>query len=106
MSTPLKQPLCHGAPQLMMTSVLVSLRLGLPSDTLQKAYGVSEASNLLPRSLSTEQLYILLYGAEVRTPYHRHIVKLESFHLRCLREISGIKWQDKIGTQKCSLGVA
>ena len=29
-------------------------------------------------------------------PYSRHIVKLEQFHLRRLRKIAHIKWQDMI----------
>ena len=38
----------------------------------------------------------LLYGAETWTVYQSHAKKLNHFHLRCLRRILGIKWQDKI----------
>jgi len=38
----------------------------------------------------------LLYGCEIWTPYRRHIRLLDQFHLRCLRKIMGIKWQDRI----------
>lgn len=38
----------------------------------------------------------LLYGAESWTTYQRHIKKLESFHIRCLQRILGLKWQDKV----------
>ena len=38
----------------------------------------------------------LLYGCETWTPYRRHIRLLDQFHLRCLRKIMGIKWQDRI----------
>ena len=39
---------------------------------------------------------ILLYGSETWTPYARQETKLNSFHLRCLRRILGITWQDRI----------
>ena len=38
----------------------------------------------------------LLYGAETWTTYARHERKLNSFHMRCLRNILGIRWQDRI----------
>ena len=38
----------------------------------------------------------LLYGAETWTLYTRHIRKLESFHMQCLRRIAGLTWQDHI----------
>ena len=38
----------------------------------------------------------LLYGYETWTLYRRHVKKLESFHMRALRSILGIKWQDRI----------
>jgi len=41
-------------------------------------------------------LTVLLYGAETWTCYTRHIRKLEAFHMRCLRHICGITWQQKI----------
>ena len=39
---------------------------------------------------------ILLYGAETWTTYGKQELKLSSVHLRCLRTILGVKWQDKI----------
>ena len=39
---------------------------------------------------------ILLYGSETWTPYARQEAKLNSIHLRCLRRILGITWQDRI----------
>jgi hypothetical protein len=39
-------------------------------------------------------LSILLYGCETWTILNRNLKKLESFHMRCLRRICGIKWQD------------
>jgi len=41
-------------------------------------------------------LTTLLYGCESWTVYRRHIAKLDQFHLRCLRKIAHIKWQDMI----------
>ncbi|KAL8569000.1 hypothetical protein ACOMHN_038524 [Nucella lapillus] len=38
----------------------------------------------------------LLYGCETWTLYRRHIRQLEHFHMRSLRSILGIKWQDRI----------
>ena len=39
-------------------------------------------------------LTTLLYGCESWTLYRRHILKLDQFHLRCLRKIANIKWQE------------
>ena len=36
------------------------------------------------------------YGCKTWTLYSRHIKKLESFHVRALRSILGINWQDRI----------
>jgi len=38
----------------------------------------------------------LLYGCETWTCYRRHIKQLEQFHMRHLRAILKIKWQDRI----------
>ena len=38
----------------------------------------------------------LLYGSESWTVYSRHLQKLQSFHMRCLRQILHVKWQDHI----------
>jgi uncharacterized membrane protein len=39
---------------------------------------------------------ILLYGSEFWTTYSYQEKKLQVFHLRCLRRMLGIVWQDKI----------
>ena len=41
-------------------------------------------------------LSTLLYGSETWTTYARQENRLQTFHLRCLRRILGITWQDKI----------
>ena len=38
----------------------------------------------------------LLYACETWTYYRRHIRLLDNFHLKCLKRILRIKWQDKI----------
>ena len=38
----------------------------------------------------------LLHGCESWTLYRHHIRSLDKFHLRCLRHIARIKWQDKV----------
>ena len=38
----------------------------------------------------------LLYGSETWTVYARHERQLQSFHMRCLRQILHVKWQDCI----------
>ena len=41
-------------------------------------------------------LSTLLYGSESWTTYPRQENRLESFHLRCLRRMMGIRWQDRV----------
>ena len=41
-------------------------------------------------------LTTLLYGAETWTCYRRHVKMLDAFHMRHLRCLMGIKWQDMI----------
>ena len=41
-------------------------------------------------------LSTLLYGGETWSTYSLQEKKLNTFHLRCLRRILGIRWQDKV----------
>ena len=41
-------------------------------------------------------LTTLLYGCETWTLYRCQILKLDQFHMRCLRKIANIKWQEMI----------
>jgi len=41
-------------------------------------------------------LTVLLYGCETWVLYCRHVAKLDQFHIRCLRRIAHVKWQNKI----------
>ena len=42
----------------------------------------------------------LLYGCETWTCYSRHIKMLDQFHLRCLRRLLGIQWEDRVPNQE------
>ena len=42
----------------------------------------------------------LLYGCEAWTCYRRHIKRLDQFHLRCLRRILNISWEERITNQE------
>ena len=41
----------------------------------------------------------LLYGCETWTCYRRHLRQLDQFHLRCLRKILGISWEERLTNQ-------
>ena len=41
-------------------------------------------------------LTTMIYRCEAWTPYQRHIRRLDQFHMRCIRQIAGIKWQDMV----------
>jgi hypothetical protein len=43
-----------------------------------------------------DECFDWFYGSETYTTYARHVKKLNNFHMRCLRHILQIKWQDKI----------
>jgi len=49
----------------------------------------------------------LLYSSEAWTLYHQHIKKLDNFHMRWLRRILNVKWQDKVPNsiilEKCGI---
>ena len=38
----------------------------------------------------------LLYASETRTVYSRHAKQINAFHMRCLRTLLRIRWQDKV----------
>ena len=41
-------------------------------------------------------LSVLLYGLETMTVYRRQIRLLERFHMRCVKEMLGLTWKDKV----------
>ena len=79
----------------------VSLRLarasasfGRLSSRVWKRRGLSNETKL--KVYHAVVLPSLLYGSETWTVYARHLQRLESFHMRCLRQILHVKWQDKV----------
>ena len=42
----------------------------------------------------------LLYGAETWTVLRKHEKQLSAFHMRCLRRILGVNWQDKVSNSE------
>ena len=46
-------------------------------------------------SLKAAVLTSQLFGSETWVLYRRHMRKLEQFHMRCLRRIAHVRWQDK-----------
>ena len=46
-------------------------------------------------SFKAAVLTSLLFGSETWELYRRHMRKLEQFHMRCLRRIAHVRWQDK-----------
>ena len=59
---------------------------------LWREHGISLSTKInVYRVLGT-----LLYGSECWNLYRKHVRRLEQFHLRCLRSIAGIRWQDRI----------
>ncbi|KAL8565534.1 hypothetical protein ACOMHN_049510 [Nucella lapillus] len=42
----------------------------------------------------------LLYGCETSTCYRRHHKQLDQFHLRCLRKLLDIFWEDRVANQE------
>ena len=41
-------------------------------------------------------LLTFLYACETWTVYSRHARQMNFFHMRCLRKLLGIRWQDKV----------
>jgi len=53
----------------------------------------------LPMKIAVYQAVVLstlLYGCESWVLYRRLVRRLDEFHMRCLRNIAGIKWQDRV----------
>ena len=44
----------------------------------------------------TAVLSSMMYGYKTWTPYRKHVRKLEACHMRCLRKICNIRWQDRM----------
>ena len=67
---------------------------GLLRQRLWNEHGVRLATKVAVYKAAV--LTTLLFGCETWTLYRRHLLKLDQFHLRCLRQIMRIQWQDKV----------
>ena len=83
----------------------ISLRLarasasfGRLSDRVWKKRGLTCKTKL--KVYHAVVLPSLLYGSETWTVYSRQLQRLKSFHMRCLRQILNVKWQDKVSNSK------
>ena len=45
-------------------------------------------------------LTALLYGSETRVVYRQHVRKPEQLHMRCLRRLAHVRWQEKKSNTK------
>ena len=63
----------------------------------QNVYGPTTSFQIIPKSMYIKPVIsTLLYGSESWTMRAHHEKRLNVFHLRCLRRILGITWQDKV----------
>ena len=67
---------------------------GRLQEKLWKPHGIKLNKNI--KVYRATVLTTLLHGAETWTCYRRLVKMLDSFHMRHLRYLMGIKWQDKI----------
>ena len=79
----------------------IDTRISKASQALGSLYNrvLSEHNIRLSSKLKVYNAVVLpslLYGCETWTLFRRHIKKLELFHMRALRSIPGIRWQDHI----------
>ena len=72
---------------------------------LWNEHGITTATNV--RVYKAVVITTLHYGCETWTLYRRHIKQLDQFHMRCLRKIGNIKWQDMVHNtevpKKCNM---
>jgi len=71
-----------------------SCAFGRLKKTFWERCGISQRNKI--RLYRAVVLRTLLYSCETWTIYRRHEKQLQQFHLRCLRSIFIIRWQDKI----------
>ena len=79
----------------------INKRIGKAAATLSKLTKRVWYNNLLTQNTKVRVyqaciLSTLLYGSETWTTYMRQVHRLKTFHMRCLRRILGIKWQDLV----------
>ncbi|KAL6475004.1 hypothetical protein MHYP_G00160440 [Metynnis hypsauchen] len=71
-----------------------SQALGRLWSRVLKQHNIQKSTKL--KVYKTVVLTSLLYGCETWTLYRKHVKLLESFHMRSLRSILGIRWQDRV----------
>ena len=71
-----------------------SSSFGRLKKTVWERRGISQRNKI--KVYRAVVLTTLLYGCETWTVYRRCEKQLQQFHLRCLRNIFKIRWQDKI----------
>ena len=71
-----------------------SAAFGRLRDTVWERRGLTKETKL--KVYQEVVLPSLLYACETWTTYSRHIKRLIAFHMRCLRSLLHIKWQDKV----------
>lgn len=74
--------------------VKASAAMARPNQRVWNNHNLTEKTKL--RVYQACLLSTLLYSSEAWTTYASHERKLNSFHLRCLRRILRIQWQDKV----------
>ena len=79
----------------------INKRIGKAAATLSKLTKRVWYNNLLTQNTKVRVyqaciLSTLLYGSETWTTYMRQEHRLNTFHMRCLRRILGIKWQNRV----------
>ncbi|KAL6484915.1 hypothetical protein MHYP_G00069600 [Metynnis hypsauchen] len=75
-----------------------SQALGRLRSCVLKQHNIQKSTKL--KVYKTVMLTSLLYGCETWTLYRKHVKLLESFHIRSLRSILGIRWQDRVTNLK------
>ena len=73
---------------------MASSAYGRLQERVWKPHGIKLTSKI--KVYRATVLTTMLCGAETWTCYRRHVKMLNSFHMRHLRYLMGIKWQDKI----------
>ena len=71
-----------------------SASFGRLSDRVWKRRGLTSETKL--KIYHAVVLPSLLYGSETWTVYSWHLQRLQSFHMRCLRQILNVRWQDMV----------
>ena len=90
--------------------VCVCAKAGDAFGKLQRRFW-GEHSIVLSAKIAVYQAVVLstlLYGCESWVLYRRSVRRLDEFHMRCLRRIDGIKWQDTVPNTEvlCLCGIS